>query len=132
MVMNMRFNLMGIILMALAIWLGTIVGSSVASMTGFAGGLVGALVVGFVIYVIWALVTGQKIGLMNGVIFAVLVYLANIISAFIFGAVGIGGGIIGYFVTAVVLSLLVGWILRTPQAPVSTVSRKSRRKRRRR
>jgi hypothetical protein len=106
----MRFNIMGIIFMMVAIWLGTMIGSSVASMLGFAGGIIGAIVVGFMVYIVWALISGQRINLMNGVIFAVLVYIAQLISGMIFGATGWGGGIIGYFITAFILSFLWGWI----------------------
>ena len=90
--MDMRFNIMGIIFMMVAIWLGTMIGSSVASMLGFAGGIIGAVVVGFMVYIVWALISGQKINLMNGVIFAVLVYIAQLIARMIFGATGFGGG----------------------------------------
>ena len=101
---------MGIIFMMVAIWLGTMIGSSVASMLGFAGGIIGSVVVGFMVYIVWALISGQRINMMNGAIFAVLVYVAQLISGVIFGATGWGGGIIGYFMTAFILSFLWGWI----------------------
>ena len=106
----MRFNIMGIIFMMIAIWLGTMIGSSVAAMLGFAGGIIGAFVVGFMVYIVWALISGQRINLLNGAIFAVLVYIAQLISGIIFGATGWGGGIIGYFITALILSFLWGWM----------------------
>ena len=130
MVMNMRFNIMGIIFMMVAIWLGTMIGSSVASMLGFAGGIIGAVVVGFMVYIVWALISGQKINLMNGVIFAVLVYVAQLISGMVFGATGFGGGIIGYFITAFILSFLWGWIGRGSAKTSGIVTAKGKRKRR--
>jgi len=131
----MRFNIMGIIFMMVAIWLGTMIGSSVAAMLGFAGGIIGAIVVGFMVYIVWALISGQRINLMNGVIFAVLVYIAQLISGMIFGATGWGGGIIGYFITAFILSFLWGWIGRGSAKTLgistgkTSKTRRSRRKR---
>jgi len=131
----MRFNIMGIIFMMVAIWLGTMIGSSVASMLGFAGGIIGSVVVGFMVYIVWALISGQRINLMNGSIFAVLVYVAQLISGMIFGATGWGGGIIGYFMTAFILSFLWGWIGRGSAKTLgistgkTSKTRRSRRKR---
>ena len=131
----MRFNIMGIIFMMVAIWLGTMIGSSVAAMLGFAGGIIGAIVVGFMVYIVWALISGQRINMMNGVIFAVLVYIAQLISGMIFGATGWGGGIIGYFITAFILSFLWGWIGRGSAKTLgistgkTSKTRRSRRKR---
>ena len=131
----MRFNIMGIIFMMVAIWLGTMIGSSVAAMLGFAGGIIGAIVVGFMVYIVWALISGQRINLMNGVIFAVLVYIAQLISGMIFGVTGWGGGIIGYFITAFILSFLWGWIGRGSAKTLgistgkTSKTRRSRRKR---
>lgn len=126
---------MGIIFMMVAIWLGTMIGSSVASMLGFAGGIIGSVVVGFMVYIVWALISGQRINLMNGSIFAVLVYVAQLISGMIFGATGWGGGIIGYFMTAFILSFLWGWIGRGSAKTLgistgkTSKTRRSRRKR---
>lgn len=123
---------MGIIFMMVAIWLGTMIGSSVASMLGFAGGIIGAIVVGFMVYIVWALISGQRINLMNGVIFAVLVYIAQLISGMIFSATGWGGGIIGYFMTAFIMSFLWGWIGRGSAKTLGISTDKTSKTRRRR
>ncbi|RLG42993.1 MAG: hypothetical protein DRN81_07425 [Thermoproteota archaeon] len=128
----MRFNIMGIIFMMVAIWLGTMIGSSVAAMLGFAGGIIGAMVVGFMVYIVWALIAGQRINLMNGVIFAALVYIAQLIASMIFGATGWSGGLIGYFITALILSFLWGWIGRGSAKTSGIATGKGCRSRRRR
>ena len=95
--------------MMIAIGLGSLIGSSVATMFGFAGGLIGSIIVGFIVYLIWAFLSGQKIKLWAGLIFAIMVWLANIIAGGIHGATGFGGGIIGLGITAVILSFLWGY-----------------------
>lgn len=115
----MKFNIMGIVLMMVAIWLGTFMGNIVAGMVGFAGGLFGAIIVGFVIYIVWALINGKKIDLMNGVLFAVLVYLAQLIQNALSGVIGFGGSIFGLFFTAIILSFLVGAVLGASESPVA-------------
>jgi len=106
---GVAFNIMNIIFMFVAIWLGTVFGAGFASMLGFGGGLIGALVVGFIVYVIYTLVSGGKIQLMQGIIFAVLVYVAQLVAGFIGGNFGLGGGLLGLGVSAIVLSFLWGW-----------------------
>lgn len=115
----MKFDLMGIILMMVAIWLGTSGGNMIAMMIGFAGGLIGAIIVGLVVYLVWALLNGRKIDIMDGILFAVLVYLAQLIQNALVGVIGFGGSLIGLFFTAVILSLLVGFVLGPKDAPVS-------------
>lgn len=124
----MKFDIMGIVLMMVAIWAGTFIGNMVGGMVGFAGGLLGAIIIGFVIYIIWSLINGKKIDLMNGVLFAVLVYLAQLIQNMLSGYIGFGGSIVGLFFTAVILSFLVGAVLGASESPVSmgqTISGKS-------
>jgi len=117
---------MGIVLMMVAIWAGTFIGNIVAGMVGFAGGLVGAIIIGFVVYLIWALLKGLKIELMDGLLFSVLVYLAQLIQSLLSGYIGFGGSIIGLFFSAVILSLLVGFVLGTKDAPVAMGKGKSK------
>ena len=105
----MKFDIMGILFMAVAIWLGTSIGSGLAGMVGFGGGILGALVVGFVVYLIWAVLSGVPIKLLSGVIFAVLVWIAQMIMGLVGGRLGLGGGILGLILTAVMLSFLWGW-----------------------
>jgi hypothetical protein len=104
------FDLLGIILMAVAIGVGTMVGGMIAGWIGFGGGILGAFIVGIVIYVIWAFVVGTRIDLKDGVIFSVLVYIAQIIAGYLQGMVGFGGALVAYLFTAVIFALLWGMI----------------------
>ena len=115
----MKFDIFGIVLMMVAIWAGTFIGNMVTGMVGFAGGLIGAIIIGFVVYLVWALMKGIKIDLMNGIMFSVLVYLAQLIQNVLSGFIGFGGSIIGLFFSAVILSFLVGAVLGTKDAPVA-------------
>lgn len=105
--------------MMVAIWAGTFIGNIVAGMIGFAGGLIGAIIIGFVVYLIWSLINGKPIDLTDGVLFSVLVYLAQLIQNALSGVIGFGGSIIGLFFTAVILSFLVGAVLGPKDAPVA-------------
>lgn len=122
----MKFDLMGILLMMVAIWLGTTFGNIFGGMIGFAGGLIGAILVGFCIYLVWALLNGKKIEIMNGVLFAVMVYLAQLIQNALSGVIGFGGSIIGLFFTALILSFLVGFVLGPKESPVAMGNSKSK------
>lgn len=115
----MKFDIMGIILMMVAIAGGTFIGNIVAGAIGFAGGLLGAIIIGFVVYVVWTLINGRNIELMDGVLFAVLVYLAQMIQNLLSGVIGFGGSIIGLFFSAVILSFLVGAVLGAKDAPIA-------------
>jgi hypothetical protein len=105
-----KFDLLGIILMAVAIGVGTMVGGIIAGRIGFGGGILGAFIVGIVIYAIWAFVVGARIDLKDGVIFSVLVYIAQIIAGYLQGMVGFGGALVAYLFTAVIFALLWGMI----------------------
>ncbi len=122
----MKFNILGIILMMVAVWLGSMFGSGVASMFGFGGGIVGAVVVGLLTYVVYTIVSGQKINIMSGAIFAILVYVAQLISGVIAANTGFGGGIIGLFITAIVLSFLWGYIGKGSNSPITLGKSKGR------
>lgn len=102
------FNIMGIVFMIIALALGSLIGSMVASWLGIAGGIIGSMLVGFIIYAIWAFLTGQKIRIWAGLIFAIMVWVANIIAGAIQGATGFGGGLMGYVIVAVILSFIWG------------------------
>lgn len=126
---TMKFDIMGIVLMMVAIWAGTFIGNMVAGMVGFAGGLVGAIIIGFVIYLVWSLIKGQKIDITNGVLFSVLVYLAQMIQNMLSRYIGFGGSLIGLFFTALILSFLVGLVLGPKEAPVAMGPSKGKGKR---
>lgn len=130
--MKVKFDIMGIVLMGIACWLGTIGGAMLAGMIGLGGGLIGALVVGFIIYAIYTLLTGGKLKIFSGLIFAVLVYIAQIITGVLAGTTGLGGGLIGFFFTAVILSFLWGWFGGRGASPITTGSARTPRHKRRR
>jgi hypothetical protein len=104
------FDLFGIVLMAIAIGVGTMVGGMIAGYIGFGGGILGAFIVGIITYVIWAYIAGAHIDLKDGVIFSVLVYIAQIIAGYLQGMVGFGGALVAYLFTAVIFALLWGLI----------------------
>ena len=106
--MAMKFSIFGIVLMFLAIALGTVVGNALAGMVGFAGGIIGTLLVGFVVYVIYAFLSGMPIKVFAGVIFAIMVWLTNMIAGLIQGKIGFGGALAGYLISALILSFLWG------------------------
>ena len=56
---------------------------------------------------------------MDGVLFSVLVYLAQMIQTTLSGFIGFAGGIIGLFFSAVILSFLVGAVLGAKDAPIA-------------
>lgn len=108
--MAKNFDLFGIILMTVAIALGTMLGGFIASFIGFGGGIIGAFLVGFIIYFVWSMIVGAKINIKDGAIFSILVYIAQIIAGYLENMVGFGGALVAYLFTAVILSLLWGLI----------------------
>jgi hypothetical protein len=105
---SFKFDVFSVILMALAIGLGSVVGNALANMIGFAGGIIGSMITGFVVYVIFAFLSGIPIRVIAGIIFAVMVWLANMLAGMVHGWTGFGGGIIGLFISAIILSFLWG------------------------
>lgn len=95
--------------MIVAIWLGTFIGAGLSGVIGLGGGIVGSFIVGFIVYLIYTLLHGGKIVLMQGLIFAILVYVAQIIAGLIGGYTGLGGGLVGLGITGFVLAMLWGW-----------------------
>jgi len=132
MVINMKFNLMAIVFMVIAIALGTMLGSLIAGWIGFAGGIIGIFITGFAIYVVYAYLSSQKINIMSGLIFAGLVWISGIITGIVAGATGLGGGLIGLVVQALILGLLAGKFLGGSSSPLGETKKKSTGKRRRR
>jgi len=102
---------MSIILMAVAIWLGTWIGPQLAPMLGeFGGGIIGSIIVGFIVYAIWALISGVSLKIWGGLIFAVLLYVAQFISGYLTSALGVQAGLIGTLITAILMVLLWSWV----------------------
>lgn len=128
----MKFNIFGIIIMAMAIGLGTAVGSAIATMIGFAGTVVGTFVVGAMCYVVYALVMGLPLNVWLAILFAVSVWLANLFAGAVSGYTGLGGGIVGLFVTAVIASLIWGYIGGKGSPITPSQSKKSTRRKGRR
>jgi len=132
MVINMKFNLMAIVFMVIAIALGTMIGSWIASLIGFAGGIIGIFITGFGVYVVYAFLSGQKIVIITGLLFAGLVWISGIITGIVAGATGLGGGLIGLVVQALILGLLAGKFLGGASSPLGETKKKSTGKRRHR
>jgi len=107
--MKMKFDFMGIVFMIVAILAGNWGGAYLSSFIGVTGGLIGAFLVGFVIYAVFALLTGMKLDMMQGAIFAVLVYVSGIVTATISSMTGFGGGVITLLMQAVVISAVWGY-----------------------
>jgi hypothetical protein len=106
--MAKSFDVFGIVLMMVAIAVGTMVGGMIGGMIGFAGGLIGSFLVGFITYVIWTFLVSAKIDFKDGLIFSVLIYIAQIITGYLQGMIGFGGALVAYLLTAVVFSLIWG------------------------
>jgi hypothetical protein len=107
----MKFDLMGIIFMIIAIALGQLLGSFLEGYIGSLGsGLLSTFIVGFLAYVIYTFLTKAKFGVTNALIFTVLIYVSNLIAGYVGGFIGLSGGIVTIVVTALFASLLWGWI----------------------
>lgn len=126
----MKFDLMGIVFMAIAITIANFVGPMLSGVVGMSGGLLGTFILGAIVYAVYCLLTGTKMSLFGGAIFAVLVYVSGIVSAMITSATGFGGGLIGLFVEAMILSLAWGYFGKG-KSPISTKTSKQRSKKRR-
>lgn len=117
--------------MVVAIVIGNFAGAFVASAIGMTGGLLGTFIVGLVIYAVFCLLTGTSMNVMQGFIFAVLVYVSGLVTAWIGSATGLAGGLIGLVLNAVVLSMLWGYFGKGKSPLGTTTRRRGRRKRRR-
>lgn len=109
----MRLNVMAVVMMVVAIAIGKIAGSVLLDYIGgsFASGIFGALIIGFVCYLVYALVTKSKIRLMVGVFFAVMVYVADILSGYVTDLFGLGSAEFTiYIVTGAICAVLWSWI----------------------
>lgn len=107
----MKFDFMGIVMMIIAIALGQLLGGYLTVYLGdWGAGIAGTLIVGVIIYLIYTFLTKGKIGIVNALIFSVLIYVSNLIAAYVDGMVGLSGGLLTLVVSAVVASLLWGWI----------------------
>ena len=109
--MSAKFDLMGIVLMIVAIAVGQFVGGYLIAYIGsIGGGIVGSLLVGLIIYVIYTFASKGKFGIVNAGIFAVLIYVANLIAAYVGTLIGVGGGYVTLIIAGVLMSFLWGWV----------------------
>ncbi|MGD0451202.1 MAG: hypothetical protein ABSA79_09145 [Candidatus Bathyarchaeia archaeon] len=107
----MKFDLMAIILMIIAIAVGQFIGGYLVAYIGsIGGGIVGSLLTGLIVYVIYTFASKGKFTVGNAVIFAMLIYVANIIAAYASGLIGIGGGYLSLVIAGVFMALLWGWV----------------------
>lgn len=107
----MKFDLMGIVFMIVAIALGQLLGGYLAVYLGsLGGGLAATFLTGFLAYVIYTFLTKSKFGIVPALIFTVLIYIANMVAGYVDGMIGLGGGILALVITGFVASLLWGWI----------------------
>jgi hypothetical protein len=106
-----KFDLMGIVFMIVAIAMGQLLAGYLSSYLGsLGGGLAGTFIMGFLGYVIYTFLTKAKFGITSALVFTVLIYVANLIAGYVDMYVGLGGGILSLVVTGLVASLLWGWI----------------------
>jgi len=102
---------MGIVLMIVAIAVGQFVGGYLITYIGsIGGGIVGSLLVGLIIYAIYTFASKGKLGIVNAVIFSVLIYVANLVAAYIGMLIGIGGGYLTLVIAGILMSFLWGWV----------------------
>ena len=107
----MKFDLMGIVFMIVAIALGQFLAGYLSGYLGdIGGGLAGTFIAGFLGYVIYTFLTKAKFGVTSALIFTVLIYVANMIASYVDSMVGLGGGVLTLVITGLVASLLWGWI----------------------
>jgi hypothetical protein len=108
--MKFKFSIMGIVLMVIAIVAGQYLGTFLTPYLGsLSGGITGALLIGVLSFFVFALLTGTKMTIMGAIIFAVLIYAANMIAAYIAGTFGFGSGVITLVLTSSLASILWGW-----------------------
>lgn len=108
---KVTFNVWGIIMMIIAVALGQLLGGYLtASLGSIGGGIMGSLIVGLVCYAIYTVLTSGRWGLVPAVIFAVIIYVANLAAAYIDSMFGLSGGILTLVVTGALASLLWGWV----------------------
>lgn len=109
--MAIKFDLMGIVLMIVAIAVGQFGGGYLTAYLGdIGGGVVGSLLVGLIIYGIYTFASKGKFTVTNAVIFSVLIYVANIVAAYLGTYIGVGGGYVTLIIAGVMMSFLWGWV----------------------
>ena len=105
-----QFDIVGIIFMWIAIYIGNIIGPMLGGTIGITMGLFGTFITGLVIYVIFCLMTGTKLTIWGATLFAISVYASVLITGLITGQLGFITGWLSTIVQALILSLIFGWI----------------------
>jgi len=126
-----KINIMSTVIMACAIGLGTIVGNALGNMIGLAGGIIGTIIVGFVVYLLFAFLSGMPIRILAGVVFAIMVWIANMIAGKIHTLTGFGGGIIGLLISAFIMMFLWGNFGASISGQATSTAKTSHKKKRR-
>ena len=116
---EVKFDVVGIIFMWIAIYAGNILGPMLGGTIGITAGLFGSFITGFVIYIIFCLITGTKMSIWGAVLFSISVYASVIITGLVTGYAGFITGWITTIVQALFLSLIFGWI--APQEQTANV-----------
>lgn len=107
----MKFDLVGIVIMIIAIAVGQYVSAYLGGLFGIAGGFVGSLLTGAIVYLIYTLCcSGGKLGATNAVLFIVLLYIAQFASAYVASAVGVASGWLTLILTGIIVSFALGYI----------------------
>ena len=99
--------------MIVAIAVGNIAGGFLLDVVGgtIGGTIIGTLVVGFVCYAIYNLVTRGKFNLTMGLVFAVLVFVAELVASYAGAYLNLGAGdLVLYAITGAVMVPLWSWI----------------------
>lgn len=107
--MTMKFDIIGVIFMWIAIYAGNILGPMLGSTIGLTAGLFGSFITGFVIYIVFCLITGTKMSIWGAVLFSISVYASVIMTGLISGYAGFITGWMTTVVQALILSLIFGW-----------------------
>lgn len=112
----MKFDLLAIIMMIIAVAVGQVGGGLIESyigagtIGGIFGTLLGILVVGALTYAIYILAVGGKFDLMMMIVFAFIVYIANLMAGYIASFTGFGGGLLTLVIVGLLASLLWGYV----------------------
>lgn len=116
----MKFDIMSLVFMVIAITVGNVLGPMLGGYIGFGGGLIGAFISGLLVFVVYALLSGAPMKLMSAVIFAVAVYASVLVTGYVTAYFGFLTGIFATFAQAVILSLIWSFIApkESAKAPV--------------
>ena len=102
----MKFDVMGLIFMFVAIFVGNLLAPMLSGFLPVSGTLVGVFITGLVIYAVFCLVTGTKMSILGAVFFSISVYISAIATGYISGYFGFVTGLVATLVQACVLSLI--------------------------